>query len=125
MNDRLAIGVSAACMIHCLLTPLSIGLGVMGMMGEWLSAEWLHQLLLVPVVVLALVSLPSAYRAHRQHWPLVMAMVAIPAMLSALLLPESLALMVTIPAALLLILAHDWNLLLVRRQQSLEVVANG
>lgn len=125
MNDRLAIGVSAACMMHCLLTPFSIGLGVMGVMGEWLSSEWLHQLLLVPVVVLALVSLPAAYRAHRQHWPLVMAMVAIPAMLGALLLPESLALLVTLPAALLLIFAHGWNLVLVRRQQALEVAVNG
>lgn len=115
MKDSLAIIVSGSCMIHCLLTPLVIGLGTMGIAGHWLGAEWIHQVLLIPVIMLALLSLPASYRAHQQHWPMVMAMLGIAVMLIAFWLPESLEVWITVPGALLLILAHAWNRTLMMR----------
>ncbi len=118
MKDRLAIVVSSTCLIHCMLTPLIIGLGAMGMIGQWFGSEWVHKILLIPVIGLALLSLPPSYRCHRQHWPLLMAMLAIAALLSTLVLPESLELLLSVPAALVLIMAHSWNHFLMRQFKS-------
>ncbi|MEX1201485.1 MAG: MerC domain-containing protein [Methylophaga sp.] len=118
MKDKLAIVVSGTCLIHCILTPLVIGFGAMGMMGQWLGSEWIHKVLLIPVVGLALLSLPRSYRCHRKHWPLVMAMLAIATLLSTLVLPESLELLLSVPAALTLIMAHSWNHFLMRQFKS-------
>ncbi|MEZ4695351.1 MAG: MerC domain-containing protein [Rhodothermales bacterium] len=62
--DRLGIGVSGVCMVHCLLLPV-----VISALPMWASAQqvhgWLHPVfavLLVPTTILALV---SGYRRHR------------------------------------------------------------
>ncbi|AFJ03614.1 MerC mercury resistance protein [Methylophaga frappieri] len=115
MKDKFAMLVSGACLLHCILTPMLIGMGIMGAVGEWLGSEWTHRLLLVPVVMLALLSLPSAYRFHRQHWPIVLAILAITALITSLVVPERFELLLTVPAAILLIVAHGWNLLLMRQ----------
>jgi len=66
---------------------------------------------------LAVFSLPSAYRSHRTHWPMVLAVLGIAALCSAFFLPETMELWITIPAASLLILAHSWNSVLLQRQR--------
>lgn len=118
MKDKLAILISGTCLLHCILTPLIIGFGAMGILGQWFTSEWVHKVLLIPLIGLALISLPKAYRCHRQHWPLVMAMLAIAVLLSTLVLPESLELLLSVPAALTLILAHSWNHFLMRQFRS-------
>lgn len=123
MKDRMAVFFSGLCLIHCILTPLIIGVGVMGLAGEILESEWVHIVMLFPVVALAVFSLPSAYRSHRAHWPMVMAAMGIAALCSAFFLPETLELWITIPAATLLIIAHSWNSILLQRQR-LKTVAS-
>lgn len=109
MKDDLAVVCSGACIIHCIATPLVIGLGTAGLLGEWLASEWVHKLMLVPVILLALLSLPGSYIKHKRHWPLVFGVVGIIVMVSALLGPESLETWITITGGLLLITAHLWN----------------
>ncbi|HAO25951.1 MULTISPECIES: MerC domain-containing protein [unclassified Methylophaga] len=109
MKDDLAIACSGACMVHCLLTPMIIGFGAAGLVGEWLSSEWVHRLMLVPVVLLALLSLPGSYRVHKNQWPLLLGVMGVLTMVSALLGPESLEAWITISGGLLLITAHLWN----------------
>lgn len=116
MKDKLAVIFSGLCLVHCILTPMIIG-GVMGLVGQLLNSEWVHSVILIPVVALAVLSLPSSYRSHRKHWPMVIAVIAIAALFSAFFLPETLELWLTVPAALLLILAHSWNRILLQKQQ--------
>jgi hypothetical protein len=96
MKDDLAVACSGACMIHCLVTPIVIGFGTAGLLGDWFTSEWVHKVMLVPVILLAILSLPGAYRRHKNHWPL-------------LLGPESLETWITLSGGLLLITAHLWN----------------
>lgn len=59
--DRLGIGLSVLCMIHCLAVPV-----VLTGLTTWAVSESFHfwmALLIVPVAVLAAV---PAYRTHRQ-----------------------------------------------------------
>lgn len=117
MKDKMAVFFSGLCLVHCVLTPLIIGGGVMGFVGDMLESEWVHIVMLFPVVALAVFSLPSAYRSHRTHWPMVLAVLGIAALCSAFFLPETMELWITIPAASLLIMAHSWNSILLQRQR--------
>jgi len=109
MKDDMAVVCSGACMVHCLLTPMVIGFGTAGLLGEWLSSEWVHQLMLVPVVLLALLSLPSSYKKHKNQWPLWLGALGISTMVSALLGPETMETWITLSGGLLLVTAHLWN----------------
>lgn len=117
MKDKLAVFFSGLCLVHCILTPLVIGLGIMGVVGEVLESQWVHIVMLIPVTALALFSLPAAYRSHRQHWPMVLAMLGIAALCSAFFMPETLELWITLPAAFVLILAHSWNFVLLKQHR--------
>jgi len=109
MKDNLAVACSGACMIHCLLTPIVIGFGAAGMLGEWLSSEWIHKVMLIPVVLLAFMSLPGAYKQHGNRWPLWLGMVGIIIMVSALVGPEAVETWITLMGGILLITAHLLN----------------
>lgn len=118
MKDNLAVACSGACMIHCLLTPIVIGFGAAGLLGEWLSSEWIHKFMLVPVVLLALLSLPSAYKQHKNSWPLWLGIIGIFTMVLALVGPEAMETWITLIGGMLLITAHLWN-----RNLSLQLLA--
>ncbi|GIV57182.1 MAG: MerC domain-containing protein [Bacteroidetes bacterium] len=64
--DRLGIGISGLCMIHCLLLPVVLALAPLWPMAEDLHA-WLHPvfaLLLVPTTLLAMA---HGYRRHHDR----------------------------------------------------------
>lgn len=109
MKDEIAVACSGACMIHCLLTPIVIGFGAAGLLGEWLASEWIHKLMLVPVVLLALLSLPSSYKKHKKYWPLLLGSLGVLTMVCAILGPESMETWISISGGMLLIAAHLWN----------------
>lgn len=113
MKDDLAVFFSGLCLIHCVLTPLIVGLGILGTTEQWFESEWVHIVMLVPVALLAVYSLPASWKSHGEHLPIVMASLGIAALCSALFLPENLELLITAPAATMLILAHAWNRALV------------
>lgn len=109
MKDDLAVACSGACMIHCLVTPIVIGFGTAGLLGDWFTSEWVHKVMLVPVILLAILSLPGAYRRHKNHWPLLLGGIGLSTMVSALIGPETLETWITLSGGLLLITAHLWN----------------
>lgn len=114
MKDNLAMVCSSLCLLHCVAVPLLLIAGISGVALSWLEEEWLHQTLLIPVVLLALLSLPQAYKSHRSAGPIVLAAVGISAMLSSFYLPETLELWLVIPSALLIISAHGMNKVLLK-----------
>ncbi len=116
MKDKMAVLISGLCLVHCFLPPVIISVGMMSFAGNILESEWVHIALLCPVVVLAVLSLPSAYRRHRTRWPMVLAVLGITGFCSAFLLPEAMELWITVVAAGLMILAHVWNRVLLQRR---------
>lgn len=109
MKDKLAIACSGMCMIHCLLLPIVISMSTVGLFADWLTDEWIHQVMLLPVVLLAALSLPGAYNKHKNQWPLLLGGLGISLLLSALLLAESLETILTVLGSCTLIIAHLWN----------------
>lgn len=106
-------------MIHCLLLPIVIGFSTVGFFGVWLTEEWVHQLMLLPVMLLAALSLPGAYNKHKNQWPLLLGGLGVSVLLSAFLVAESLETILTVLGSCLLIIAHLWN-----RNLSLRFMSN-
>lgn len=109
MKDNIAMFCSGLCLIHCFTAPLLLVIGISGPLFNWFEQEWIHQVLLIPVVILAVLSLPHAYKKHRSFTPVVLVTIGITAMLSSWYLPESIELWLVIPSALLIITAHGMN----------------
>jgi len=109
MKDNFAIFTSGLCLIHCLAAPLLLLAGLSGAFISLFEAEWVHQALIIPVIILAALSLPYAYKQHGSAVPLILAGIGITAMSSSFYLPESLELWLVIPSALLIITAHGMN----------------
>jgi hypothetical protein len=73
MKDKLGIFFSSLCICHCLLTPLLILIMGTNMFLGALEAEWIHKLLLLPVLIIALSSVPKRWLATRNQWLLILA----------------------------------------------------
>lgn len=63
-RDRLGICLSMLCLIHCLLTPVIVGLLPVGtLLGFW--QHGFHEVFLIIVPVVALVAFIPGWRTHR------------------------------------------------------------
>jgi hypothetical protein len=60
------------CLCHCLLTPLLVLVMGTNVFLGYLEAEWVHRLLLFPVFVIALSSIPKRYLVMRNQWLLIL-----------------------------------------------------
>lgn len=114
-SDKLGILTSCLCMIHCLSGPILLMLGITAAGQTLMNEEIIHIGLLVPILLIALLSLPSGYKKHRHPIPSLLAFLGIVCMISALLI-ENLELILTIMASCILITAHLSNLKLLRAQ---------
>lgn len=123
MKDLLAASVSGLCILHCFLTPLLLVFGAAGTLSAVLSSEWVHYLLLLPVLLLAALSLPAGRRLHRNNKPAVLAVGGILLLFLALSAPESLESSLTVSAGFLLIGAHLYNRQLCRQLQRTALAA--
>ena len=74
VSDRVAIGLSFMCILHCLLLPALLVLtpsAVLAFMGD----ESIHKLLLLAIVPVGIYALLLGYKAHKQWY--VMAVVSV------------------------------------------------
>jgi len=115
MKDKLAICLSGLCICHCVLTPLLLTLGSLGVLGFIFGSEWVHYLLVVPIAILAVLSLPSSFRQHRLKLPLLLGAAGLLLVVSALFNEGSAETWLTVAGSLLLCSAHYYNLYAVRR----------
>ncbi|MFT5297855.1 MAG: hypothetical protein ACI9YH_003894 [Colwellia sp.] len=59
MKDKISIFFASLCLCHCLFTPaLVLLMGINVFLGQ-LEAEWVHKLLLLPVLIIALSSIKA------------------------------------------------------------------
>lgn len=125
MKDNLAVACSGACLLHCVVTTFVVGLATAGVIGQMLASEWVHILLLLPVIVLAVLSLPSAYTLHQCRLPMILGGIGIVLLITALLGPHSAETIITAVAAVILITAHILNRHLTLKSMTQEVLQNG
>ncbi|WP_157953997.1 MerC family mercury resistance protein [Microbulbifer sp. A4B17] len=109
MRDTLGILASGLCLLHCLLTPLLPLLGGLGILGAFQEDQFLHLLLLVPVVTLALASFPTSCRRHQRYAVMIVGFSGALLLVGALYLEGPWELVASVLGAGLLIIAHWVN----------------
>jgi len=125
MKDNLAVAFSGVCLLHCVATTFVVGLAAAGVIGKLLASEWVHLLLLLPVIILAVLSLPSAFKKHQCRLPMILGGIGIVLLLAALIGPHSAETIITVVGALFLIGAHLFNRHLSLKWITQEVQHNG
>ncbi|WP_444901631.1 MerC domain-containing protein [Microbulbifer sp. SSSA007] len=115
VRDTLGILASGVCLVHCLLTPLLPLLGGLGILGALQDDQFLHLLLLVPVVTLALASFPASCRRHQRYAVMIVGFSGALLLVGALYLEGVWELVASILGAGLLIIAHWVNQRLIYR----------
>lgn len=64
--DRIGMGLSGVCLVHCLLVPVVLALLPLWPVGEAVHA-WMHPVLALGLVPVTLVALVAGYRRHRSR----------------------------------------------------------
>jgi hypothetical protein len=70
--DRVGIGASALCMIHCALLPV-VALAVPVVGGAWLGSEAFSYGAIAAAAVAAVGAFSRGYRVHGVRWPVLLA----------------------------------------------------
>lgn len=109
MKDFLGVCLSGLCILHCLLTPLLLALGGVGLIGVWFESAWVHYLLLAPICLVLVWSLPLAWIKHRNLSPLLLGAAGFSVLLLSLFVPETIEPILAIAGSLGLIMAHLFN----------------
>jgi predicted membrane protein len=114
MKDQLGAMCSGLCIVHCLVTPVILAVGASGIVATIFATELFHQLLVIPVSLLLLLTLIQSYKEHAAWFHLLMGVVGVSLLIAAFLLNEQYEVMLTIVGGTLLITYHLFNL---RQQQ--------
>lgn len=61
--DKIGISASLLCLIHCLFTPVLVIF--LPFLGETLSHQWFHRIIVVVVLPVAVWALYSGYQIHK------------------------------------------------------------
>jgi hypothetical protein len=107
--DRMAIGLSGLCLVHCLGTALVFA--SIASLGGLLHAHWLHDGGLVLAILFALVALVRGVFAHGFLMPFGVGCFGLGMMAGALALPHGGdELLATMIGVAIVALGHDLNL---------------
>ncbi|MCH9697300.1 MAG: MerC domain-containing protein [Gammaproteobacteria bacterium] len=114
MKDILGATISGLCIIHCMLTPVLLIMGISMAGLSFLESEWVHQLLAVPMVLLLVWSISHGWRIHRQRQPVLFGLAGLLLLIASLSTTDVLETCLAVSAGLILILAHLLNRKLIR-----------
>lgn len=112
MRDVLGAWLSVLCMIHCFLPVILISLGVsvgLNHVAESMHHDWLHVVLLLPIVFILAISLPKAYRQHQHPLPSMLALIGVAILVIAVTLGTSIETPLTILGSIFVISSHLIN----------------
>ena len=84
--DRLAIGLSAICLVHCAVTVIFVA--VLATAGGFLLHPAIHEAGLGLAILLAMVGLGRGFLQHRRPVPMVLGTVGVALMATALTVPH-------------------------------------
>lgn len=110
MKDQLGVVCSGLCIVHCLATPVILGLGLSGIFASVLTAELFHLFLLVPIVLLIMLTVPKTYQRYGSLSLVLTAVTGLLMLISALFLSEDKEVLFTVVGGSLLVTFHLWNL---------------
>jgi len=109
--DRVGQGLSLLCLVHCLATPVVLGL--LPSLGFLLHNELVHLVLAVVVVGVSLVAFGNGFRRHRRAMvPLLGALGVLGLLFATLVLEprsEVMGTLGTVVASIVLVVAHTMN----------------
>ena len=87
--DRLAIGLSALCLVHCVASVVIVTL--LATAGGFLLHPAIHEAGLAIAILLAVIGLGSGFLQHRRRVPMMIGTVGIALMATALSVPHGFA----------------------------------
>ncbi len=106
--DRLAIGLSGLCMMHCLATAVLFGL--LASAGGFLGAEWVHEVGLTVAMILGGIALGRGALEHGFLLPVSVGSLGLGVMAGALTMPhDGTEALYTIVGVATLALGHHLN----------------
>lgn len=105
--DRIAMGLSGLCLVHCIAT--GIVLGLLAGAGGFLANPLIHEIGLGLAMTLAILALGRGAFVHGSILPITIGLVGLGFMARALSLPEGKDVLMTMIGVGLLILAHSLN----------------
>ncbi|HXH53592.1 MAG TPA: MerC domain-containing protein [Sphingomicrobium sp.] len=106
--DRVAIGLSGLCLVHCLGT--SVALAILASAGGILGSEWIHEVGLSLAMVLGAVALGRGITEHGFMMPSAVGALGLGVMAGALRLPhDGTEAAFTIVGVAILALGHQLN----------------
>lgn len=85
--DRLAIGLSGLCLVHCLAT--TVLLAVLASAGSVLGAEWIHEVGLLLAMAMGMIALGKGIFDHGYTMPSAVGGLGLGVMAGALTLPHN------------------------------------
>jgi len=112
MRDVVGASLSVLCMIHCFLpiVLLSVGSSVgLHHVSESMHHDWLHVVLITPIVALLAFSLPKSFHRHGSFMPAIFAVIGISILAVALILGGNVETPLTIIGSVFVIGAHLLN----------------
>jgi len=115
VRDTLGILVSILCLLHCLVAPLILTLGGLGVLGVLQGDQFFHLMMLVPVFILALASFPVSCRHHQRYSVMITGFSGVLLLSFALYLDGIWELLASVLGAGLLVIAHWVNRRLIDR----------
>lgn len=114
MKDILGAAVSGLCIVHCIITPVLLIMGISMAGLSFLESEWIHQLLAVPMVLLLVWSISLGWRIHRQRQPVIFGFTGLLLLAASLSTTDVLETCLAVSAGLILIIAHLLNRKLIK-----------
>jgi hypothetical protein len=113
MKDKLGIFFSSLCLCHCVLTPILILLLGTNMFLGALEQEWVHKLLLLPVMIVAVSSIPKRWMATKNQWLLILSGIGLVALIGAQFHHGLSEVLLTMVGSICLICAHFLSIKLI------------
>ncbi|EKE79943.1 MerC domain-containing protein [Idiomarina xiamenensis] len=117
MRDLIGSWLSLLCLCHCLALPLLVVFFDVAILHDE-HHHGFHLLLIVPIALLAIFSLPSGYCRHHRLHPSLIGGTGIVLLVMGLINHEA-ELLLTVTGSLLMVAAHWRNRHLCRQQRSL------
>lgn len=106
--DRMAIGLSGICLVHCVATTVLLAL--LASAGSVLGAEWIHEVGLSLAMIMGVISLGRGIMEHGFAMPSAVGGLGLGVMAGALTLPhDGTEALYTVVGVAILALGHRLN----------------
>ena len=112
MRDVLGAWLSFLCILHCALPLLLVAFGAslgLNQIADAFHHEWLHALLLIPVILILFVSLPKAYFSHRNPQPAILGVIGVCSLVIGVMAGEQWESFLTFMGSMMVIYSHLIN----------------